>query len=668
MENIDFKKLFESLPGLNLILAPDFTILTASDSYAKATLTKRDEIIGRNLFEVFPDNPDDPSADGVSNLRESLNRVLKNKKPDTMAVQKYDVRNSDGVFELKYWSPQNKPMFDENNNIVCIIHSAEDVTDFIKMKEMQNEKNEESSEAIRKMEMEIFSKAQDIQKFNKELEQKIAERTEELSRSEKKFRSLVENNENIIALVNERFETIYRSPSSERITGYTNEEISQIDNKQYIHSDDYGKVMKIYKQAFDNPGKSYPILVRIKHKLGHYVLLQGTITNWLNDPDVNGIVTNFHDITKNKNAEDLLKDTGSLAKVGGWELNLNNMTVRWTDEVSRIHELEPGVMPPLEEAINFYAPEARPVIQDAVNKAITDGTSYDLEVPFVTAQGKHLWVRAIGKSDFENGKAVRVYGVFQDITQQKEAKDEIQKLNENLEQKVKERTAQLEAVNNELESFSYSVSHDLRSPLRAINGYAKMLEEDFANVLDGEGNRMLKVIKDNAKNMGLLIDDLLDFSKLGRKELYKTDTDMNWLTGEAIAEINKTINHNAELKIKSLRRIKADPLLIKQVMINLISNAIKYSSKVPKPIVEINSEEQGEEILYSVKDNGAGFDMKFANKLFGVFERLHPASEFEGTGVGLALVKRIILKHGGSIKAEGKINEGASFYFTLPKN
>lgn len=311
-----------------------------------------------------------------------------------MAVQKYDIRKTDGTFEVRYWSPMNKPVLDSHNEILYIIHRAEDVTDFVMMKAIQNEKEQESSEAIRRMEMEIFSKAQTIQKFNKELE----------------------------------------------------------------------------------------------------------------------------------------------------------------------------------------------------------------------------------------------------------------------------------SVNSELESFSYSVSHDLRSPLRAINGYAKMIEEDFADKLDSEGKRMLNVIKDNARNMGLLIDDLLDFSKLGRKELIKKNVNMNELVKDILTEVSKTIPDKTKVKISELHNIQADVALIKQVMINLISNAVKYSSKKENPLVEIWSEDEGNFISYCVKDNGAGFDMKFVNKIFGVFERLHSPMEFEGTGVGLALVKRIIIKHGGKIHAEGKVNEGALFCFAIPKN
>jgi PAS domain S-box-containing protein len=225
---------------------------------------------------------------------------------------------------------------------------------------------------------------------------------------------------------------------------------------------------------------------------------------------------------------------------------------------------------------------------------------------------------------------------------------------------------QLEEVNKELESFSYSVSHDLRAPLRAINGYAELLEDKYTKALDETGKNFLKTIRDNAKKMGQLIDDLLSFSKLGEKIIDKTDLDMNSLVREVLTDLNKIMNHNAQIKVDKLSPARGDQALIRQVFINLISNGIKYSSKKAKPIVEITSVMNENEVIYVVKDNGEGFDMAYAHKLFGVFQRLHSESEFEGTGVGLAIVHRIINKHGGKIWAEGEVGIGATFKFTLP--
>ena len=248
-----------------------------------------------------------------------------------------------------------------------------------------------------------------------------------------------------------------------------------------------------------------------------------------------------------------------------------------------------------------------------------------------------------------------------------EEKRKIEQLNKKLEDKVVERTAQLEASNKELEAFSYSVSHDLRAPLRAINGYAEILNEDYGAVLDEEGKRILETVRYNATKMGALIDDLLAFSRLGRKELNINNVNTLDLVEAVIRELNTLFPNQANIIIGKLHSITADYGLLNQVFFNLISNAIKYSSKQEKPVVEIGSKEEKNKIIFFVKDNGAGFDMKYSNKLFGVFQRLHSQEEFEGTGVGLAIVHRIISKHKGKVWAEGKVNKGATFYFSINK-
>jgi light-regulated signal transduction histidine kinase (bacteriophytochrome) len=217
-----------------------------------------------------------------------------------------------------------------------------------------------------------------------------------------------------------------------------------------------------------------------------------------------------------------------------------------------------------------------------------------------------------------------------------------------------------------MESFSYSVSHDLRAPLRAINGYARIIEEDYGTFFDDEGKRLLGEVHQNAQKMGILIDDLLAFSRLGRKDIEKSVIDMTELAEFAINEINQTTPHHATIKIHPLHPVKADAALLQNVMINLLSNAIKYSGKKEKPFIEIKSEQNDEGLTYSIKDNGVGFDMEYAHKLFGVFQRLHSNDEFPGTGVGLAMVSRIIHKHRGKIWAKGEVNKGATFYFRLP--
>lgn len=226
----------------------------------------------------------------------------------------------------------------------------------------------------------------------------------------------------------------------------------------------------------------------------------------------------------------------------------------------------------------------------------------------------------------------------------------------------------LNDLNKELEAFSYSVSHDLRTPLRSVIGFSKMLEEDFNEKLDKEGKRVLSVIRQNAIQMNRLIDDLLEFSKTGRKELQKSEVNAERLLQNILEDMRAITPKKTEIRAEALPAVYADEKLLYQVWVNLISNAIKYSSKNEAPVIEIGAYDREDEHVFYVKDNGAGFDMQYVDKLFGVFQRLHKTEEFEGTGVGLALVQRIVVRHGGRVWAEGKLGEGATFYFSLPKD
>ncbi|MCW3077634.1 MAG: His Kinase (Phospho-acceptor) protein [Bacteroidetes bacterium] len=270
----------------------------------------------------------------------------------------------------------------------------------------------------------------------------------------------------------------------------------------------------------------------------------------------------------------------------------------------------------------------------------------------------------------EELKIANIELVFQNKEKEKRAEELIianEKLAVQNKEKI-ERSAQLEAANKELESFSYSVSHDLRAPIRAIHGYARMLKEFQNNPEDLESNRLMNNIINNAKRMARLIDDLLTFSRLSRKELIKVEVEMNDLVTNLCHELkNEQNDRNIQFHINPLLPAAGNVTSLKHVWANLISNAIKYTKYKDKSVIEISSEANGGEIIYSIKDNGAGFDMRYANKLFGVFQRLHSDDEFEGTGVGLAMVQRIINKHGGRVWAQGAVNEGATFFFALNK-
>jgi PAS domain S-box-containing protein len=297
-----------------------------------------------------------------------------------------------------------------------------------------------------------------------------------------------------------------------------------------------------------------------------------------------------------------------------------------------------------------------------------NGQPFDHEYRILRPDGAIRWIRDRGFPVKDKTDRVSYYvGVAWDITDRRQFEESIRTLNAELEQRVLQRTSELEAANRELEAFSYSVSHDLRAPLRAINGFAGILSKNYSGQLDEEGRRTLGVVRAEAIRMEQLIDDLLAFSRAGRQAMHRLEIEMEVLVQRTFEECAAHApNRDIRFKLHPLPPAMGDPALLHRVWTNLISNAIKYTRPKPVAQIEITGRVDGNEVVYCVQDNGAGFDMEYASKLFGVFQRLHSEAEFEGTGVGLALVRRIVERHGGRIWAEAKPGEGAVFRFTLP--
>jgi PAS domain S-box-containing protein len=397
-----------------------------------------------------------------------------------------------------------------------------------------------------------------------------------------------------------------------------------------------------------------------------------------------GIIGFTIDITELKNAQDalmkseaLLSETGRLARVGGWEIDLLKNELNWTDVVRQIHEVGPDFRPTVEAGINFYAPEAVPIISEAVRRAIEEGKPFDVELQLITANKKRLWVRAAGQAILENGKIVKVRGVFQDIHERKLAADEIRKHRDHLEELVNERTKELataikdlERSNKELEQFAYVASHDLQEPLRMVSSYTQLLEQRYKDKLDQDAKDFIGYAVDGANRMQRLIQDLLEYSRVTTRGQPPAPIDAHDALGEAVRNLQAAIQESGALVTNNdLPIVLGDYTQIVQVFQNLISNGIKFQRSGAAPRIHITAENDLLDScfrIFKVSDNGIGIEPRHFDRLFLIFQRLHPKQEYPGTGIGLALCKRIVERHGGRIWVESEPGKGSTFFFTLP--
>jgi PAS domain S-box-containing protein len=380
------------------------------------------------------------------------------------------------------------------------------------------------------------------------------------------------------------------------------------------------------------------------------------------------------DITERKRAEQelerisgLLKRTEQISNTGGWEYDVATGELTWTDEVFRIYGVQRTSDPiAVTQAIMAFDRESAPIIDAAFERLVAEGEPYDLELGLIRADGQRICVRTVGRAVIEDGRVVRVAGNISDVSERKRAEEQIRTLNRELEQRVAARTAELERANKELETFAYSVSHDLRAPLRAVDGFSQALLEDYSDKLDKQGRHYLERIRAGAVRMGDLIDAILQLSRLSRWRLTRVPIDISALAREIIAELQaEWPDRQIEVEIQDGLLVEADLNLVRTVLQNLLANACKFTSKTTHPQIRFGALQRNGVSVYFVADNGAGFDMAHASRLFLPFHRLHREAEFPGDGIGLATVTRAVRKHGGTIWAHAAVNQGATFHFSL---
>lgn len=413
-----------------------------------------------------------------------------------------------------------------------------------------------------------------------------------------------------------------------------------------------------------------------RHKDGHDINVEIALQYVAPANEAPRFIAIVRDISERKCVENRLraseaslKEAQRLAQIGNWELDLVHGHLLWSEEVFRIFEIDASQFGASYEAfLQTIHPEDRELVNRTYLASVNDHDDYNIVHRLLMADGRIKFVRERGETVYENSKPIRSIGTVQDVTEIRLAEEELLQYRNHLESMVKIRTAELEAVNEELEAFAYSVSHDLRAPLRSIDGFSQALLEDYQDKLDNTGRDYLLRVRAASQRMGVLIDELLKLSRITRATLKPCRIDLSAMARDVVHQFRDAApDHHAEVAIQPGLTVNGDPGLMQVALENLLGNAWKYSAKQAAPRIELGCCSQNNETVYYVRDNGAGFDMQYADKLFGAFQRLHHRNQFEGNGIGLATVKRIIHRHGGRIWAESEPDKQTTFYFTVPE-
>jgi len=800
--SLDFKRLFEGSPDVLLALLPDsprYTIVAATQARLLATNTTREQL-GRGLFEVFPDNPDDPAATGTSNLRASLERVLKTRTPDTMAVQKYDIRGEDGRFVAKYWSPKNIPVLAESGEILYILHRVEDVTELVRA----TEAGEELRGRTREMEHEVVRRSQELAVANRELREanaKLGEldaaKTAFFSNISHEFRTpltlLLGPLEDILAEppgglpVRQRERLGLAHHNALRLLKLVNAllDFSRLEagrmRARYVPMDLGQRTRELagfFQSVADKAGLRLAVdcapsaePAYVDHEMWEKIVLN-LLSNAFKFTLEGGITVRLTE--GGERFELQVEDTGTgipedqlarvferfyrvqgarsrshegsgiglslvqeLAKLHGGSVSVVSAPGRGTTFTVSVPKgkahlpaesigasADAGVTGNAaifaEEAQRWLAPGHGPATpaagrgrvllvddnadlrlymsqileshyqvetavdgQEALQRALEsppDLVLSDVMMPRLDGLGLLRGLRADPRTrnlpiillSARAGEEASIEGLDAGaddyLTKPFSTRELLVRVRTHLELARTRRqwARELEQINRELESFSSSVSHDLRGPLRSISGFASLLADEYRDKLDDTGRKYLDYVIGSTHRMSELVEDLLELARVARAPLKRGAVDLSALSRRVMEELRKRDpRRHCIVDIAAGLRGEADPRLVTIVLENLLANAWKFSSKRADARIWVGSEEQDGTTVFYVRDNGAGFDMEQAHRLFSPFQRLHGENEFEGTGVGLATVQRIIARHGGRVWAEAVEGEGATFFFTL---
>ncbi|GEM_PF-1852116 len=656
-----FRALFENAPGLFLVLAPDLTIVAVTEGYLAATMTKRDEIIGRHLFDVFPDNPNETDASGVRNLSASLATVLRQKTEHRMAVQRYPVRKPlehGGEFEVRYWSPLNSPVLDGKGNVQFIIHRVEDVTDLVRIGLQRDEQDARAQD----LEAEILKKTGELGTLTALLQ---AER--EARHTEDEFRQLADAMPQLawmakpdgwIYWYNQRWYE-YTGTTAESMAGWGWQSVHDPESlpsvlERWRSSIATGKPFEMVFPLRGADGRFRPFLTRsmpMKDDAGNVIRWFGTNT----------------DISEQLDAE--AKRRRVLEERYRWLIeSISDYAIFTLDTKGFITSWNPGA-----QHLKQYSSDE--IIGQHFSKFYTDadreqgGPARVLEAALKDGHyvgegwrkrkdGSLFWASVlVTPIRNETGELVGFSKITRDITERKQLIDRLNQYSKELELRIQERDRSYA----DLEAFSYSVAHDLRTPLRTIQGFTDVIVEDFHDQLPQPAQDHLKRVTDAAERMNQLIDDLLQYARVARGEIRCSRVDLNKVLAQVMQQLAPEARARTDVQVEpGLAAIAHEPTLITSLL-NLITNALKFYPAGQEARAEVKAFRRDDTAVVSVRDHGIGIDPQYHEKIFQVFERLHTVQEYPGTGIGLAIVERGISRMGGKVRVQSAPGKGSTF-------
>jgi len=667
----DYRALFESAPGAYLVLTPSFDIVAVSDAYLRATMVRREEILGRHLFDVFPNNPDDPKATGVVNLRASLERVLQHQAPDTMAVQKYDIRrpNSDGGgFEERYWSPVNTPVFGANGEVTYIIHRVEDVTEFVRLKQAGSEQGR-TEEALRaraqEMESEIYRRAQQIQEVNKQLRSELEnrQRTEE---ERDRFFSL-----SLDMLCIAKSDGFFKrvSPAFTRTLGWSADELLTRPFIDFVHPDDRVATLREVEKQIAGGEPVLGFENRYRHKDGSWRVL-----SWksVSQPDGTMYAT-ARDVTEQKRTMQAERRLAAIVESSDDAIigeSLDGIVTSWNKGAERLYAYSAEEI--LGKPITTLCPPDRMDEEAFISARLKQGERMEhFETVRRTKDGRLMDVAlTISPIRGEQGAVIGISKIARDITERKRVEEALRRAHTDLEMRVHERTAELQHRNRDLETLLYVTSHDLREPLRAIENFSRLVHDRYAEGLDDKGKDFLRRVVRGAQRMDQLMTDLLALSRVQRMELPAEDVEGTSLVEDALRQLEVKIKETgARVRVTNdLPRLRVNKTWATQGISNLIANALKFRRDGEAPEIEIASyhpkSEESRECGLIVRDRGPGVAQEHAERIFQLFQRA-VGREIEGTGAGLAIVRQVAERHGGRAWVQPREGGGSEFIMTF---